>query len=202
MKDYIFYPLALIVALGIIAAAALPQRDRLDCGSVSGAGTNYQTVPVNGDNLCRMQAAGQSALKRVTSDDGVISSLIIDAGAGLLGDRPDRNPHFRLAADLEQQFAGFLIRVTVEAKPASEQGALAFEANYSAGQEGNSGWRKFDLKPEYDTYSFEWDVPTRRIADQAVDYLAIRPVVPEKHRAVEIRSIKFERLKVSDTKAG
>ena len=89
---------------------------------------------------------------------------------------------------------------TIEAKPADAQGALAFEANYSAGQEGNSGWRKFNLKPGYDSYSFEWDVPVRRIADQAVDYLAIRPVVPEKHRAVEIRSIKFERLARTDVK--
>ena len=200
MKDYLFFTLALVVALAIIAAAAIPMQERLDCGSVSGAGTNYQTVSVGGENLCRMQAAGQSQLKRVTNEDGDITSLVIDAGAGLLGDRPDRNPHFRLAADLEQQFAGFRIRTTIEAKPADAQGALAFEANYSAGQEGNSGWRKFNLKPGYDSYSFEWDVPVRRIADQAVDYLAIRPVVPEKHRAVEIRSIKFERLARTDVK--
>ena len=38
-------------------------QERLDCGSVSGAGTNYQTVSVGGDNLCRMQAAGQSAIE-------------------------------------------------------------------------------------------------------------------------------------------
>ena len=193
MKDYLFFPLALVLALAIVAAAALPGRDRLSCGSVSGAGTNYQTVTVSGDDLCRMEAAGQADIDLQRSN-GSIQSTIITVGAGLLGDRPERNPHFRLAADLENVYAGSRIRVTVEARPGPESGATAFEVNYSAGQEGNSGWRAFDLQPDYQAYSFTWNVPERLIADQAVDYLAIRPVVPEKSRTVEIRSVKFDRL--------
>ena len=193
MSDLFFYPVALLAALAIIAGAALPGRDRLACGSVSGAGTNYQNVEVVGDDLCRMVAAGQSDIDRVMAGEE-ISSLIITAGAGMLGDRPERNPHFRLAADLEQQFAGRRVRVTVEAKPTQPRGALAFEMNYSAGQEGNSGWQLFNLTPEYRPYSFVWNVPPREGTEQAIDYLSIRPIVPEGTRGVEIRSVRFERL--------
>lgn len=193
MSDLLFYPVALLAALAIIAGAALPGRDRLACSSVSGAGTNYTDIMVSGDDLCRMVAAGQSDIDRVLTGES-ISSLVVSAGAGMLSDRPERNPHFRLAADLEQQFAGRRIRVSVEAKPTQPRGAHSFEMNYSAGQEGNSGWQLFDLQPDYRTYSFIWDVPARQGTEQAIDYLSIRPIVPEGTRGVEIRSVRFERL--------
>lgn len=197
MNDIVFYPVALLAALAIIAAAALPGRDRLDCGSVSGAGTDYQTIRVTGDNLCRFEAAGQSDIEFVRQDD-TIQTLIISAASGMLSDRPERNPHFRLAADLETRFAGSEIRITVEARPARDSGASSFEMNYSAGNEGNSDWRMFDLGHDFQIYSFTWGVPLRTGDDQAIDYLAIRPIVPEKTRAVEIRSVVFEVLGLTE----
>lgn len=193
MSDIIFYPVALIAALAIIAAAALPGRDRLACGSVSGAGTNYQSIGVSGDDLCRFEASGEVDIDLIKSGEQ-ITHVMVTANSGTLGDRPDRNPHFRLAADLERFFAGHEIRVTIEARPSSESGATAFEANYSAGFEGNSGWRLFDLSRDYEPYTFTWDVPQRAAEEIAVDYLAIRPVIPEKSRSIDIRSVKFERL--------
>lgn len=193
MSDFVFYPLALLVALAIVASAALPGRDRLACGSVSGAGTNYNLIEINGDDLCRFEAAGQSQIDFSKSGEA-ISFLTVSAAAGKLGDRPDRNPHFRLAADIELQFAGHEVQVTIEARPSQDVGATSFEANYSAGIEGNSDWQKFDLRPEFASYTFNWIVPVRTGEEQAVDYLAIRPVVPDKIRSIDVRSVKLERL--------
>lgn len=201
MNDILFFPVALIAALAIIASAALPGRDRLGCSSVSGAGTNYQQVSVSGDDLCRMQAAGQADVELLKTGD-VINAVRISAGAGMLGDKPERNPHFRLAHDLEVQFAGHQIRVTIEAKPSDDVSATAFEANYSAGQEGDSGWHTFRMTPDYRPYTFIWNVPTRVTTGEAVDYLAIRPIVPDKVRAVDIRSVTFERLNRNRPPAG
>ncbi|MAK60013.1 MAG: hypothetical protein CMK09_03445 [Ponticaulis sp.] len=193
MSDIIFYPVALIAALAIVAAAALPGRDRLACSSVSGAGTDYRTIQVSGDDLCRFEASGEAEIELVRSGEQ-ITHLTITASSGSLGDRPDRNPHFRLAADLERVFAGHEVRVTIEARPSLDAGASAFEANYSAGFEGNSGWSLFELRADYAPYSFTWDVPQRTAEEIAVDYLAIRPVIPEKTRSVDVRSVKFELL--------
>ena len=101
MNDLLFFPLAFTLALAIIASAALPGRDRTGCGSVSGAGSDYKKIEVEGDDLCRLNAAGQATLSQIDVEDHIVA-MQIRAGAGLLGDRPDRNPHFRLAADLEQ----------------------------------------------------------------------------------------------------
>lgn len=191
MKDFIFFPLVFVLALGIIAAAALPGKNRLGCGAVSGAGTNYTKVSVSGNDLCRMVAAGQADVTRL-SKGGKIDAVRVSSGAGLLGDRPDRNPHFPLAADLETVFAGRPVKVTVEVKPADDRGATAFEVNYFAGQEGSSGWQTFRLQPGYETFTFEWQVPPRMVCEQAFDYLAIRPVVPDKTRAIDIRKITLE----------
>ncbi len=197
MKDYLFFPLAAIIAAGLIAFAALPGRDRQACGSVSGAGTSYAIIELTAADMCRLEAAGQARLN-LLGLEGAPTAMRISAGAGMLGDRPDRNPHFRLAADLEQAFSGFRVRTTIEARPADEGGALALEANYSEGAKGNSGWQRFDLKPGWNTYSFEWDVPARtRTEDQGVDYLALRPYVPEKTRAVDVRAVTFERVALS-----
>ena len=84
--------------------------------------------------------------------------------------------------------------MTIEARPSRPQGATSFEANYSAGNEGNSGWQTFDLQSGYQAFSFEWDVPLRETQTNALDYLSIRPVVPEKTRGVEIRAIRIERI--------
>jgi hypothetical protein len=194
MNDLLFFPLALAMALAIIASAALPGRDRLECGSVSGAGTNYSSVIVAGNDLCRMNAAGQATLDLLKTDD-TITAIRISSGAGLLGDRPDRNPHLRLAADLETQFAGYEVRVTITAKPSGDGGATAFQANYSVGPAGSSGWQTFRMVPDYQDYSFTWQLPRRTQGENAVDYLAIRPVVPEKVRSVEISSVRFDRLR-------
>lgn len=193
MSDFVFYPIALIAALAIVAAAALPGRDRMTCGSVSGAGTNYQRIVVDGDDLCRFEAAGQSDIELNFTGD-TIDFVTVSAEAGKLGDRPDRNPHFRLAADIELQFSGHEIEVIIVARPSQSGGAFAFEANYSAGIEGNSDWRKFDLQRGFSRHTFTWTVPPRTGEEQAVDYLAIRPVVPEKTRSIDIQSVTFRRL--------
>lgn len=88
----------------------------------------------------------------------------------------------------------------MEARPASDGGALSFEANYSAGPEGNSGWKRFALLQDYAPFTFTYDVPFKPMdAERGVDYLAIRPIVPEKDRAIEVRSVTFERLRQIET---
>lgn len=109
MKDYLFFPMVLAVALAIISVAALPGRDRMSCGSVSfGASMDYSSITISGDDLCRLEVGGDARVTQVGIND-TISSVVVRASSGALGDRPDRNPHFRLAEDIERQFSGFQI---------------------------------------------------------------------------------------------
>ena len=120
--------------------------------------------------------------------------------AGKVGKRKpvnaaERNAHFRLGPDLETVYSGHKVRVSLTVKPTDGAGAQAFEFNYSAGKAGNSGWIRFDLKLDWDTYTAEIDVPRRLLENSiSLDYLSVRPVVPEKTRGIELREIRFRRL--------
>ena len=70
---------------------------------------------------------------------------------------------------------------------------------YSAGKVGNSGWHRFELEPDWKTYTFEYVVPEKLLENAvAYDYFSIRPVVPEKVRGIMIREIEFRRSGFED----
>ena len=193
MKDRIFFPLALFAAVDMVALAVAPGIGRLPTGAVTGDGRDYSRVTIEDAYLNKVVAGGDAVTRLENGPDGK-KVLYIEADAGALSDTPELGPHFRLAADMELQYSGFRIRCTVRARPADDHGAMQMQANYSAGRVGESGWQVFDLKPGFQDYSFEYNVPLIE-GDQGVDYFAVRPVVPEKSRAVIVEKITFDRLK-------
>lgn len=192
MKDRIFFPLALLLVVGMVVLAVWPAVGRLPDGAVTGDGSNYDRVTVRGEFLNKVLAGGEATTELVRNRDGQFL-LYIEAQAGLLGPEPQEGPHFRLASDLEVQFSGRLIRCTVRMRPADQKGAMQAKVNYSVGRDGDSGWQVFDLGPDSEDFSFDYVVP-QHIGDQGFDYFAIRPVVPDKSRALLVESITFERL--------
>ena len=192
MKDRIFFPLALLLAAGMVLLAVWPGFGRLPDGPVTGDGANYDRITVEGAFLNKVLAGGDATTELVRAEGGGYL-LYIEAQAGLLGPEPEEGPHFRLASDMEVQFSGRRIRSTVRMRPADQKGAMQARLNYSVGREGDSGWQTFDLAPGFEDFSFEFEVP-QHVGDQGFDYFAIRPVVPEKSRALLVESITFERV--------
>ena len=193
MKDRIFFPLALLVAAGMVGIAVMPGIGQLPTGAVTGDGVDYSEITISGDYLNKVIAGGD-AVTRLIDGPGGKKQLYIEAAAGALDVAPELGPHFRLAADLEVQFSGYTIKCTVRARPADNAGALQMETNYSAGRVGDSGWKVFDLERGFQDFSFRYDVPLAE-GEQGVDYFGIRPVVPEKSRALIVEEVKFERLR-------
>ena len=192
MKDRIFFPLALLLALGMVVLAIWPAIGRLPDGAVTGDGSNYDLITVDGEFLNKVLAGGDATTELARDSDGDYL-LYIEAQAGLLGPDPEEGPHFRLASDLEVQFSGRRIRCTVRMRPADQKGAMQAKVNYSVGRDGDSGWQVFDIAQGFEDFSFEYVVPDH-IGDQGFDYFAIRPVVPEKSRALLVERITFERV--------
>lgn len=192
MRDRLFFPLAILLIVGMAALAIQPGIGRLPTGAVAGDGINYTRIVIDGDYLNKVIGGGDARTTLLKGgEEGYL--LEISAEAGALADAPELGPHFRLAPDIEQQFSGRKIRVTVRARPADTQGAVQMMVNYSAGRPGESGWRTFDLQPGFADFSFEYDVPPM-VGEQAVDYLAVRPVVPEKRRGIIVERMVLERL--------
>ncbi|MCA8902574.1 MAG: hypothetical protein KDA53_15140 [Hyphomonas sp.] len=192
MRDRIFFPLAFLLAAGMVYLAIAPGLGRLPTGPVTGDGSNYNRITVEDTYLNKIIAGGDAVSRLENGPDGK-RQLYIEADAGVLNPDPELGPHFRLAGDMEVQYSGFRIRCTVRARPADDKGAMQMALNYSAGRVGESGWKEFDLVPGFNDYSFEFNVPVAE-GELGVDYFAIRPVVPEKTRALIVQSVTFERL--------
>jgi len=192
MRDRIFFPLAGVLVLLMVFLGLQPGIGRLPTGAVAGDGVNYDRIVIEGKYLNKVIAGGDARTRLLrTPERGYV--LQVDAEAGALADTPELGPHFRLAPDIEVQFSGRRIRVTVRVRPTDDQGAMEAEANYSAGRAGESGWRKFGLQPGFADFTFEYDVPVAA-GEQGVDYFAIRPVVPEKRRGILVERVVLERL--------
>ena len=190
MRDRIFYPLALLLAGLIVFLAVRPALGALPTGPVSVGDGQYSTVTVEGTQLNRIETGGEARIELVREQGA--TWLQIETAAGTLSDDPQLGPHFPLAADLERQFSGFEMTITVRARPGDPPGATQMRVNYSTGREGESDWQVFDLKPDFDDYSFVYKVPVKT-GENGLDYLAIRPVTPDKTRNLLIERVTFER---------
>lgn len=191
MRDFIFYPvIAAIVAVMVIGSLYLGWQQP-KCGPFGGADgpADYSLIILKGQDLCRMD--GYEGFELNLEDD--VLTIRAEAEANFAD--VQSNAHFRLGPDLETVYAGHKLRISFTVKPTNGGGAEAFEFNYSTGKAGDTGWIQFDLKPEWDTYTAEVDIPRKLLENAAaIDYLSVRPVVPDKTRGIELSEIRFRRL--------
>lgn len=192
MRDRFFFPLALLLAVGMVWLGVRPAYSAKPSGPITGDGVNYDRIEISGDMLYKVVAGGDASTEIQTGPNGEIQ-LYLDVEGGSLADGVEFGPHFRLASDIETQFSGRRIRVTVSVQPAQVKGAEQVLLNYSAGRVGESGWQVLNLAQGSVDVVLEYKVPIME-GDQASDYLGIRPLVPEDRRGVIITKIVMERL--------
>lgn len=191
MRDKYFFSLAALLTVLMVFVAILPGIDRLPTGAVAGDGVDYSRIVIDGTYLNKI-VPGPDSTAELGREKGAYF-LTIESAADTVQAAPELNPHFRIAADVELQFAGRRVRVTARLRPAAINGASQVELNYSAGRLGSSGWQTLDLGEGMTEVSFEYDVPPLQ-GEQGVDYIAIRPAVREGTRAIILESIVLERL--------
>ena len=191
LTDTVFFPLAGLLAIVMVSLAMRQPSNPLPTGSISGADTDYRIVRVSGLDLNRFVAGEYSDYAIVPTDSG--PALRISPATDFFPDNPDKGPHFRLAPDLETVFSGRDLRINVRARATETNGAAHFEVNYFAGPEGQSGWQKFALQPDFKNYSFEFTAPLAN-QDLGVDFLGIRPVIDSEGAGLEVESLTFINL--------
>ena len=191
LRDSVFYPVIGIVVAIMVLSSFYIGWQQPKCGPFGGANgpDDYSLIILKGQDLCRMDGY----LGYEIELDEEVLTIRAEADAAYADVR--QNAHFRLGPDLVTVYSGHKLRISFTVKPTSGAGAEAFEFKYSAGNAGDTGWTRFDLKPEWETYTAEVDIP-RRLVDnsEALNYLSVRPVVPEKIRGIELSEIRFRRL--------
>lgn len=189
MRDILFFPLAAVLAGAFVFTALDPYAERLPTGPVSGGGRNAQDITVEGAELNRFVAgSGPRATLDIISPEGGKPFLRIDMQAGANYEDPRLGPHLVIAEDLELALESRPIEVTFEARAVGDFPASQFEAKYFAKVDGESGWQTFTLTSEFASHTLTFHTP-RRGREEGYDYIGIRPVVPDKHRVMDIRSV-------------
>jgi hypothetical protein len=191
MDDRIFFPLAAILAGTFVFMALDPYADRPPTGPVSAGGRNVQDLTVAGRELHRfILGEGKGMTLDVEMPAGGAPVLRIDRETGNNYLDPRLGPHLVVAEDLEYALESRPIEVIIEARSTGDFPASSFEANYFAKVDGESGWQSFPLTREFAPYTLAYFTP-RRGRDEGYDYIGIRPVAPDKHRQMEIRSVRI-----------
>jgi hypothetical protein len=190
MRDLLFFPVSAAVAAAFVFVALEPFAERLPSGPVSGGGRNALDVTIAGAELNRfIVGETRGATLDLMRPEGGEAFLRIDRQAADYSD-PRLGPHLTLAEDLEYALESRPIEVVIEARSVGDFAASQFEANYFAKLDGQSGWRQFDLTREFQPYTLTFHTP-RRGREAGYDDLGIRPVTPDKHRVMDIRSVRI-----------
>ena len=95
-----------------------------------------------------------------------------------------------IGAGLSSRLAGRVIRVTIDARSARENGATSMRFAYQSGV-AISHWQTANLAADFTELGLVWRVPTMRTSPEG-DYIVIEPGIPGSGSAVEIRSVRID----------
>jgi hypothetical protein len=189
MRDRLFFPLAFIVASAFIFMALNPFAERLPSGPVSGGGRNAEDVTVKDLELYRFQPGNWNSIELLRGSGETPTLIRMTREATEEYQDPRSGPHLILAEDIEYAMENRQIEVQIEARAAGDFAASQFEADYLVKPEFESGWKVFDLTPDFQVYTFTYDVPP--IGESfGNDFIGVRPVAPDKRRTMEVRSVR------------
>jgi hypothetical protein len=189
IPDTLFFPLAALLAAALVYLAIDPFADRPPRGPVSAGGRNAEDVTIKGRELNRFLPGDFGTVTMLPAGPkGRDTTVRLDRNADQVYQDPRSGPHVVLAEDIESALGSHPIEVTIEARTVGDFGASSFEANYFAKTGTDSGWKSFPLTRDFQPYTFSWFPP--KPDNLGYDYIGIRPVVPDKHRMMEVRSIR------------
>lgn len=83
------------------------------------------------------------------------TTLISDSSSGFAGGKT-AGASIAIDSDCEKLVSGNTIELTFSARSAA---STKLKAAYSTNEVGNSGWRTFEVTPQFETYKFEYHVP-------------------------------------------
>lgn len=187
MKDIFFYPFMVIVIGAILAIALLPGRER---SGVSGKDILQNGFVLTGSDLQKLTTAPGTALSFPDTQDDAFNYAVMSsnlprrmapASAGIFG---------TLGPEYERLFAEETLKITVSARQGQENPLDNFEVGYFTVGAGDSGWKIFELTPQFQEYTFTFRPP--KVLEPDNDYVGIWPGVKGRNKTMDVRAIKVE----------
>ncbi len=172
-----------------------PARDLMPAGTSEDA--------LSSDGFFRL-AFDTFPLEGVVAPADVQVAIVKRSGRNVLllsGGNPNAASHnetggfsIRLPDTFEAAVSSHRVRVTISVKAAQGLADAEFSMAYSTAEVGNSRWQKMSVGNQFETLSFEWDVP--KMIDGNSDFVGI---LPGEAGAIEIAGLALFAIPRAET---
>jgi len=153
MRDRFFYPLFTALVLGgIYYALSFGEPDVV----LTEAEIRQDGFVLQADELAYLTASPGTSFSLGVSDNAEkpVSHVTVEAHASKGNTQPSAGVFIVLDPEYAQAFSGKLLEVTIRARQASSDPAARFEAGYFVVNKQDSGWKDFELGPDYEDHIF------------------------------------------------
>lgn len=170
LRDLFFYPLAILIVAGIIAAAlTFDAQETLTDEEIMAQGYKLE-----GEPLLQLVAAPATNYEYVApaSNDVAFVKMWTDIARNNIGG--SAGVFAPLSSDYERVFGGKTLRMTIIARQNKDNPLSEFDMGYFTASVGDSGWQRRILSKDWQAYSFTF-APNPPKGDPDIDYFGIWP---------------------------
>jgi hypothetical protein len=190
MRDLFFYPLLVLVVIGIVCAAYWPSRGYDVPSAEDIRSEGYIMVK---DTLHLLSAAPGTIVEfnQQPNDYAILSSNLprdmVPPSAGIFA---------TISPIYAQEFMGKQVRITVRARKGRDNPLDVLQVAYFTVIAGDSAWHNFGLNDGFSDFSFVYEIPSYTTPNQ-VNYVGIWPGDKGRGQTLEIEYIKVEIVRPS-----
>jgi len=182
MKDYLFYPLCVLVIGGIIAYALSFAEETVEFNTAQG-------FELSGEDLQYLLPPERLEFSVSTDSQTGELAAILTSNVNKKTAPPSAGISVRLGPDFEKAFEGKTIEVTIRARAGDISPTPAFQMGYFSIGANSSGWKDYTPSAEYQDYTLRFKKAVPK-GETGGDFAGIWPDLDGVGRTLNISSIK------------
>jgi len=189
LKDRFFYPLAALVAIGMVVFA-LSFGEKIDLSDKEIWCNGYV---MSGENLSRLtaQPGTQAVFVAASGAEPAYTRLVSTVARETITSKP--GIFAPLGPDYERAFATQRLRLTIKARSSAINGLDAFDMGYFTAGSGDSPWIRKSLTSDWLDYVMEY-TPGALSKKQGLDHFSMWPGETAELLTMDVREMRVEVL--------
>lgn len=190
MKDIFFYPLSVLVFVGLIAYALSFSKEAAPINVEQG-------FELSGEQLAFLSVPDRLSFAIETDDVTQTKIAVLTSNVSKKTAPPSAGINIRLGTEFEKAFEGHTIDMIVRARMGDNNPAPAFQIGYFSIGANSSGWKNFKPTKTYQDYKirFKKGIPA---GEAGGDYAGIWPDLDGQGRTLNIESITVKPVRTVD----
>lgn len=183
MKDWLFYPFAILVIIAITAFAyTRGHHQEVPTGS---------TFIVEGQNLNTLYAAQGVSFSIAGDTENPNAYAVLSAHVSRSKAPPSAGVFVTLPPAYKEMYAGKALRISIIARKGRGSKLETFDMGYLTTDAGGSDWQTFAISSDFEDFEFTF-TPRQAAVPGGSDYVGVWPDVDGESRTLDVKQIKVE----------